>query len=82
MMVRARPMMKPFRTGSEMKLATNPRRRSPATSATSPVTRASTMVKVRNSASSVARSATAAADSAAVAAIGPVTRWRELPNAA
>ena len=30
----------------------------------------------------VARSATAAADSAAVAAIGPMTRCRELPNAA
>ena len=29
-----------------------------------------------------ARSPTAAADSAEVAAIGPVTRWRELPNAA
>jgi hypothetical protein len=29
-----------------------------------------------------ARSPTAAAESAAVAAIGPVTRWRELPNAA
>jgi hypothetical protein len=32
--------------------------------------------------SHVARSPTAAADSAAVAAIGPVTRWREVPNAA
>jgi hypothetical protein len=28
------------------------------------------------------RSATVAAESAAVAAIGPTTRWRELPNAA
>ena len=28
------------------------------------------------------RSPTAAAESAAVAAIGPMTRWRELPNAA
>ena len=83
MMVRARPMMKPLSTGSEMKLARNPRRSSPAPSASTPVIRASTPVNASTSSGPpVVRSATAAADSAAVADIGPTMRWRELPNAA
>jgi hypothetical protein len=48
-----------------------------------PTTSASVTVSSTNSLEPpAARSPTAAADSAAVAAIGPVTRWRELPNAA
>ena len=83
MIVSARPMMKPFSTGSEMKLARNPRRRIPAARARMPVTIASTPVNARTSSGPpVVRSATAAADSAAVADIGPTTRCRELPNAA
>ena len=64
MMVRARPMMNPLSTGSEMKLAMNPRRRIPARSAIAPVTKARTMVKARNSPSSVVRSATIDAERA------------------
>jgi hypothetical protein len=82
-MVRASPMMKPLRTGSEMKLARKPRRRSPATRARNPVVMARAVVWARNPALlGVATSATAAADRAAVADIGPVTRCRELPKAA
>jgi len=85
--VRARPMMNPLSTGSEMKLARKPSRSSPATRARMPVINARTIVKAAKSSGSpdvppVTRSATAAADSAAVAAIGPVIRCRELPNAA
>ncbi len=83
MMVSARPMMKPFRTGSEMKLARNPRRARPATRARRPTHSASPMVIARKASDPpAAKSPTAAADRAAVAAIGPVTRCRELPNAA
>jgi hypothetical protein len=83
MIVSASPTMKPFRTGAEMKLARKPRRASPATSARMPTTSASVIVSWTNASEPpAARSPTAAAESAAVAAIGPVTRWRELPNAA
>ena len=83
MIVRARPMMKPLSTGSEMKLARNPSRSNPAPAANRPVMIASTPVKASTSSGPpVVRSATAAADSAAVADIGPTTRWRELPKAA
>jgi hypothetical protein len=83
MIVRARPMMNPFITGSEMKLARKPRRSSPATSAAIPTVSAIVIVSwTKRSSSWPARSPTAAADSAAVAAIGPTTRWRELPKAA
>ena len=44
MIVSARPTMKPFSTGSEMKFATNPRRSRPASSAASPVVIASAAV--------------------------------------
>ncbi len=75
--------MNPLSTGSEMKLARNPRRSSPAPSASTPVIRASTPVNASTSSGPpVVRSATAAADSAAVADIGPTMRWRELPKAA
>ena len=75
--------MKPFSTGSEMKLARKPSRSSPATRATIPTASVSVIVSCRKSLlPGVTRSPTAAADSAAVAAIGPVTRCRELPNAA
>ena len=83
MIVSARPTMNPFSTGSEMKFARKPRRRSPATTASAPTTSPSVIVSCRNSSlPGAARSPTAAAESAAVAAIGPVTRCRELPNAA
>ena len=83
MIVRARPMMNPFNTGSEMKLARNPSRRRPAISAMTPVTRASAIVtETKSSVPWAAYGATAAADSAAVAAIGPTTRCFELPKTA
>ncbi len=83
MIVSASPMMNPFSTGSEMKLARKPSRRRPAASARIPTTSASVIVSWRNSSDpGETRSPTAAADSAAVAAIGPVTMWRELPKAA
>jgi hypothetical protein len=83
MIVSASPMMKPLSTGSEMKLARKPSRSRPAITASAPVTSASVTVRARNTfVSPAARSPTAAAESAAVAAIGPVTRWRELPSAA
>jgi hypothetical protein len=48
-----------------------------------PVVMASATVSVVNAPEpGCASCATAAAESAAVADIGPVTRWRELPNAA
>jgi hypothetical protein len=76
-------MMKPLSTGSEMKLARNPRRSSPAATARIPVVRARAVVWAAKSAPPwVATSATAAADRAAVADIGPTTRCRELPKAA
>jgi hypothetical protein len=75
MMVSARPTMKPLRTGSEMKLARNPSRSTPAISATAPVTIASAAVRPKCG-------ATAAADRAAVADIGPTIRCRELPSSA
>jgi hypothetical protein len=76
MMVRARPTMKPFSTGSEMKLARNPSRARPAASARMPV------VMARVAAKAAKRPLLPAADRAAVAAIGPTTRCLELPNAA
>ena len=48
MIVSARPMMKPFSTGSEMKLARNPSRSRPAMIAMAPTTRASATVKAMN----------------------------------
>jgi hypothetical protein len=68
--------MKPFMTGSEMKLATNPSRSRPVVSASVTVRAANTLARP------AARSPTAAADRAAVPAIGPTTRCFELPNAA
>jgi hypothetical protein len=41
MIVNGRPMMNPFSTGSEMKFAKNPNRKSPATNASSPTVIAS-----------------------------------------
>lgn len=83
MIVSASPMMKPFSTGSEMKLAKKPSRNRPAASASTPVVSASAAVNAAKfSGPPVVRSATAAADRAAVAAMGPVTRCLELPNAA
>jgi hypothetical protein len=76
-------MMKPLSTGSEMKLARNPRRSRPAARASRPVVMARAAVWAAKPAPPlVATSATAAADRAAVADIGPVTRCRELPKAA
>ena len=75
--------MNPLSTGSEMKLARNPSRSSPAISAASPVAIASPAVSAANRPLPTGtNAATVAADSAAVAAIGPTTSWRELPNAA
>ena len=83
MIVSARPMMKPFSTGSEMNDATKPSRTSPASRPTTPVTKARPTVScVKSAPVRDAMSATAAADSAAVAAIGPTTRCLEDPNAA
>jgi hypothetical protein len=70
-------------TGSEMKFATNPSRASPAASASTPVVIASVTVNAGNTPDLPAATCpAAAADSAAVAAIGPVIRCLELPNAA
>ena len=83
MIVRASPTMKPFSTGSEMRLATNPRRRSPASSPTMPAVIARAAVTdAKLEPPEVTTSATVAAESAAVADIGPTTRCRELPNIA
>ena len=83
MIVSARPTMKPFSTGSEMKLARKPNRRRPAATATIPVVSASATVSATKSSDPrLANSATAAADSAAVAAMGPAIRCFELPKAA
>ena len=61
-------------------LARKPRRSSPASSAMIPVV--ATVRVVNAPVQGCASCATAAAESAAVAHIGPVTRWREPPNAA
>ena len=45
MIVMANPMMNPFRTGSEMKLAMNPSRASPKTSAITPTVMARVAVR-------------------------------------
>jgi hypothetical protein len=83
MTVSASPMMNPFRTGSEMKFAMNPNRKTDATIASSPTVIPSVAVSWTKSLEPwVTRSRTIAADSAADAAPGPVTSWRELPNAA
>jgi hypothetical protein len=83
MMVSASPTMNPFITGSEMKLARNPRRNSPASSAITPVVIANAAVNAAKfSGPPVDRSATAAADNAAVAAMGPVTSCFDEPNSA
>ena len=75
--------MKPFSTGSEMKLARKPSRSRPATNVIAPVTTASAAVRTTNSVEPPSASvATAAADRAALADIGPVTRCFELPNTA
>jgi hypothetical protein len=76
-------MMKPFSTGSEMKLARKPIFARPAASASSPVTIASAVVSATNSgAPGVASSATMLADSAAVADIVATTRIRDEPKTA
>ena len=83
MIVSASPTMKPLITGSEMKLARNPKRNSPASSAASPVVIASAAVIAAKRSLPIGTSAaTVAADSAAVADIGPTISWRELPSAA
>jgi hypothetical protein len=82
-MVRARPTMNPFNTGSEMNDAMNPSRSRPASRPRIPVTMASAAVKATYRVESPpANGATLAADRAAVADIGPTTRCRELPAAA
>ena len=83
MIVSASPTMKPLITGSEMKFARKPSRRTPASSAEIPVDIASAAVIVmKRSPPTGTSAATVAADSAAVADIGPTTSWRELPSAA
>ena len=83
MIVSARPMMKPFRTGWLMKFARKPRRSSPAASAATPAVMARPAVNAAKRLSPDGmRSATVAAERTAVAAIGPITRCRELPSAA
>ena len=83
MIVSASPTMKPLSTGSEMKEARKPSRSRPASTAAAPTHSASAIVSCVNaSVFALASSPTVAADSAAVAAIGPVTRCRELPSAA
>ena len=82
MIVSASPTMKPFSTGSEMKFARKPSRSRPASSAARPVAIASAAVIAAKRSLPRGTLGDVAADSAAVAAIGPVTSWRELPNAA
>jgi hypothetical protein len=83
MMVRARPMMKPFITGSEMKEARNPNRARPATRARTPVTTARAAVRLTKSDVPLgARSPTMLNDSAADADIEATTRCRDEPNTA
>lgn len=83
MIVSASPMMKPFRTGSEIRLARKPSRSTPASRAAIPVVIASAAVKAAKFwAWGATRSATVAAESAAVADIGPTIRCLELPKAA
>ncbi len=85
MIVRARPMMKPFSTGSEMNAARKPRRSAPAAMAATPVASASPAVSATNSAAlglAPATSATTPIESAAVADIGPTTRCRLDPTRA
>ena len=83
MIVSASPTTKPLSTGSEISDARKPSRSRPATSAAAPMHSASTIVIwVKASLFALTTSPTVAADSAAVAAIGPVTRWRELPSSA
>lgn len=83
MMVSASPTMKPLSTGSDMKLARNPRRSNPAATAATPVVMASAAVRATKAPDPrVANSATAAAERAAVADMGPVFRCFELPKAA
>ena len=75
--------MKPFSTGSEMKLARNPRRNMPAEQRQHPGgdgERGGEGGRVLRAAGGEV--ATAAADRAAVADIGPTIRCRELPNSA
>ncbi len=48
MIVSARPTMNPLSTGSEMKFARNPSRKTPATKAASPTPIASAAVVARN----------------------------------
>ena len=84
MIVSARPTMKPLSTGSEMKLARNPSRSRPATSAATPTHERQAPRSAWANASPLpaTTSPTTAAESAAVAAIGPRPDWRELPKAA
>ena len=83
MIVSARPMTNPFSTGSEMKLARKPRRSAPATSGENADDERQRDRQLHEHVElPAATSPTAAAERAAVAAVGPVTRWRELPNAA
>ena len=83
MIVSARPTMKPFSTGSEMRLATKPSRARPATR---PIDPGGDRERDRELGEPrvpcVAITATVAAESAAVADIGPTTRCLELPKAA
>ncbi len=76
-------MMNPLRTGSEMKLAMKPSRRSPNTRAMIPVVMARVAVRMVKLLPLPATTLpTAAAESAAVADMGPTTRCFELPKAA
>ena len=75
--------MKPFSTGSEMKLAMKPSRARPNARAMMPAVTARVAVNVAYIPLFAATiEPTAAAESAAVADIGPTTRCRELPKAA
>ena len=83
MMVKARPMMNPLSTGSEMKLAMNPSRNRPKRRAITPAVMAKVAVSAAKSPwPAVTTVPTAAAERAAVADIGPTTRCFELPKAA
>lgn len=81
MIVRARPMMNPLCTGSEMNAARKPSRISPAASATSPVATASPAVRTTTSLSGPTV-ATTPAERAAVADMGRTTRCRDEPTTA
>ena len=81
MIVRARPMMKPLSTGSEMNEAMKPNLSTPASAQSTPMTSASAAVVEANSASPCcAAPATTLAERAAVPDMVATTRCREDPS--